>query len=1065
MPLKPEQRQLIEDNMGDNPCIVCVNTHPEKGGKMHAWLCTQANGPISTMSWIGKNFPLAQRREARAYVFQLKRLGNIPSQTPTQPVASPVAPPGDEAPSDQVPESTESGEGQDAQTPAPSAATAPAITQQQKDQELAAVNRKMDSLKHGETPILSQYPVRTKSCATIQDAVHTTVKTNFFKIDIDPKTVFYEYQILDLPIGQNKKKLEKLVRALIDRMNILKSNKDHFTTDNITTIISWKKLHKKEEVGDIIDTCDLLRVLDFSKLSEYVGGSMVNPHLWDSSIEVKALNMLISKSLKDQQVIRMGANKFFVKNEERYLSDSLTMMQGYFYTIKPLDAGILLNVSYGTSAFYQSQTVEKFLQDEKTFRPEKSRWAALNALRAQISYGRGKTPKGREDDRNNSEGRQKTIAGTSLKDLTFEKKAANGSKFNKNVLEYLQESYPDEFKEEKGNLPGINLGTPRDKEWFAPAKLKILPHQIYRRPIPDILIDKMLKRAAMIPHDGVHLIDKAGCEPLTVVPKLLQIDSTILRYPSIIYGGHKKIDLYNQSKKNGGSGETPRWTLKNCNFLESGPTAGACVNVYLLATEKIAAFETALKEALGTYNIADSKNNKRYGLTPQKVLASLGDAELRRALHEVKLTSSGPRKKIVLLLLRNSNRTIYQSFKDLADREFGLQTVCITQEKVCDKGTGALARGYEQYLGNVMMKVNLKCGGINHSAGDSAKNSNESLQTKLGDVMILGTDVTHPSVASIEGCPSIASIVGSVDGFGGKFLGSMRLQNPDRTDREIIQEVESMVEERLRAYWNYPVKPTNSTIPKPRERLPKKTMYYRDGVSEGQSGKSIREEVSAIRRAFEKVKKEKKWKEDMKLTSIVVTKRHHTRFYPTRDQDAEGKPKNCKPGTVVDTSVTSPYFKEFFLQSHSGLQGTTKPAHYFVIQDDAEWDVADLTHQLSYTYVRASCGVSYAPPTYYADRLCERGRIYLRSFLNGNSSALDTINNKKTAMEAEQRTLREAISKPAKEQKKQDTRVWPAKTKEEEVMELLHKDQVSKMCKGLALEEASKVWDDTMFWM
>jgi eukaryotic translation initiation factor 2C len=157
-----------------------------------------------------------------------------------------------------------------------------------------------------------------------------------------------------------------------------------------------------------------------------------------------------------------------------------------------------------------------------------------------------------------------------------------------------------------------------------------------------------------------------------------------------------------------------------------------------------------------------------------------------------------------------------------------------------------------------------------------------------------------------------------------------------------------MTIERLRAYYDYPLMPKNSNNPKARAKLPSKMMYYRDGVSEGQFGKVINEEVRAIERAFEAVKKEKKWKDSMKLTSIVVTKRHHTRFYPTRAEDMEGQAKNCKPGTVVDTSVTSPYFKEFFLQSHSGLQGTTKPAHYFVIQDDANWDVAELATFVSH---------------------------------------------------------------------------------------------------------------------
>jgi len=38
--------------------------------------------------------------------------------------------------------------------------------------------------------------------------------------------------------------------------------------------------------------------------------------------------------------------------------------------------------------------------------------------------------------------------------------------------------------------------------------------------------------------------------------------------------------------------------------------------------------------------------------------------------------------------------------------------------------------------------------------------------------------------------------------------------------------------------------------------------------------------------------------------------------------------------------------------------------------------------KLCYTYVRSTTGVSYAAPAYYADRLCERGRCYLRDFFN-----------------------------------------------------------------------------------
>ena len=43
---------------------------------------------------------------------------------------------------------------------------------------------------------------------------------------------------------------------------------------------------------------------------------------------------------------------------------------------------------------------------------------------------------------------------------------------------------------------------------------------------------------------------------------------------------------------------------------------------------------------------------------------------------------------------------------------------------------------------------------------------------------------------------------------------------------------------------------------------------------------------------------------------------------------------NCPPGTVVDTVVTSPVEWAFYLCSHQGILGTSKPAHYNVLLDE-----------------------------------------------------------------------------------------------------------------------------------
>ena len=83
-------------------------------------------------------------------------------------------------------------------------------------------------------------------------------------------------------------------------------------------------------------------------------------------------------------------------------------------------------------------------------------------------------------------------------------------------------------------------------------------------------------------------------------------------------------------------------------------------------------------------------------------------------------------------------------------------------------------------------------------------------------------------------------------------------------------------------------------------QIPEKVLFYRDGVSEGQFDIVLREEVPQILRAFEKFKPGSK----PKLTVVIVGKRHHTRFYPAEEKAAD-RNYNCRPGTVVDRSVTA----------------------------------------------------------------------------------------------------------------------------------------------------------------
>ncbi|KAH3957221.1 hypothetical protein HBI24_236620 [Parastagonospora nodorum] len=101
---------------------------------------------------------------------------------------------------------------------------------------------------------------------------------------------------------------------------------------------------------------------------------------------------------------------------------------------------------------------------------------------------------------------------------------------------------------------------------------------------------------------------------------------------------------------------------------------------------------------------------------------------------------------------------------------------------------------------------------------------------------------------------------------------------------------------------------------------------------------------------------------------------------------------------------------------------------------------------------------AFAPPAYYADKLCERGRIYLRNFLSGNAGVHESPRETKTAAEQVRRKMRDAKFNPVKEKAIKANKVWPRKPTAEEVMEVLHRDQVAKICREEAMKEARKVW-------
>jgi len=302
--------------------------------------------------------------------------------------------------------------------------------------------------------------------------------------------------------------------------------------------------------------------------------------------------------------------------------------------------------------------------------------------------------------------------------------------------------------------------------------------------------------------------------------------------------------------------------------------------------------------------------------------------------------------QLIMCVLPDTKAALYNTIKRVADTELGVPTQCVQSVKVLKPNP--------MYCANVSLKMNVKLGGINSYLGDQLKFVTEK------PTMVFGADVTHPPPGGDPNRSSIVSLVGSMDAQCARYAATLRTQ---QAKLEIVQDIRSMVKELLVSFYK-------STGTKP-ERV----LFYRDGISEGQFNEALRVEITEIFKGFE----------DMEpgyhptLTYVVVQKRHHAKFFPQNKNDAD-KSGNILPGTVIDNTITHPVNFDFYLCSHAGLQGTSKPSHYYVIYDENNFNsesLQTLTYNMCYLYCRATCSVSIPPPIYYAHLAASRARCYL----------------------------------------------------------------------------------------
>lgn len=626
---------------------------------------------------------------------------------------------------------------------------------------------------------------------------------------------------------------------------------------------------------------------------------------------------------------------------------------GFHQSVRPSQWKMMLNIDVSATAFYKAQAVIEFMCEVLDIREiQEQRKPLTDSQRVKFT----KEIKGLKIEITHcgTMRRKYRVCNVTRRPAqmqSFPLQLENGQTVECTVAKYFLDRYRMRLR--FPHLPCLQVGQEHKHTYLPLEVCNIVAGQRCIKKLTDMQTSTMIKATARSAPDREreinNLVRKADFnnDPymrefgLTISTAMMEVRGRVLPPPRLQYGGRTR----QQALPNQGV-----WDMRGKQFF-----TGVEIRVWAIAC--FAPQRTVKEDALRNFTSQLQKISNDAGMPiigqPCFCKYATGPDQVEPMFRYLKSTFGGLQLVCVVL---PGKTPVYAEVKRVGDTVLGMATQCV-QAKNVNKTS-------PQTLSNLCLKINVKLGGINSILvpGIRPKVFNEP-------VIFLGADVTHPPAGDNKK-PSIAAVVGSMDAHPSRYAATVRVQQHRQVGgmregkEEVISEFSSMVKELLIQFY------------KSTRFKPNRVILYRDGVSEGQFQTVLQHELTAMREAC--IKLEADYKPG--ITYIAVQKRHHTRLFCSDKKEQSGKSGNIPAGTTVDVGITHPTEFDFYLCSHQGIQGTSRPSHYHVLWDDNHFDSDELqclTYQLCHTYVRCTRSVSIPAPAYYAHLVAFRARYHL----------------------------------------------------------------------------------------
>ncbi|PKY55107.1 Piwi-domain-containing protein [Rhizophagus irregularis] len=783
------------------------------------------------------------------------------------------------------------------------------------------------------------------------------VRTNFFEVTKLPKMNITHYDVTISPEVSSRLSRKVFNNFLEENQEALGGVKPVF--DGTANMFTHKQLsfeNKSFEVNYLVKlekgrtfkiTIKKARDIDMEDLFQFLNakGNMTN----NCEMVINAMNIIIRHEISAKHPI--VDNSFYTPRGATSLHEGIEAWQGYYQSAHPTRGKMMINIVLSATTFYKAGPLIQLVAKILDLRSPNDLCEGLSDMECQIVEKNIKNL--RINDNHRPEYRQKfrieKLTQTSASDIMLE---ANGNKIN--VETYFQNIYNRRLL-----YPFLPCVIVRKNNYLPIEVCDIVPKQRYMRKLNEIQTADLIKFARQNPtiwenriQTGLNILNYRNNEYLKqfgmeVSNNMAVVNARILPTPTIQYHKSSKKD---HVQPNGGS-----WNLRDKKVINGATLSSWSVLAFLsykdLSDQVIKFF---VRELITTCQ--DTGMNISERDPPICRENPIGDTEesLKKAWLKAKSKARGVKPQLILCILPNTGSDLYAKIKRVSDTVIGVATQCVQSVH--------MKNPKKQYCANVCLKMNVKLGGDNSFLIPGHIQFLEDEPT-----ILIGAAVTHLSPGDTKS-PSYAALCGSLNAKASRYAASLRVQ---RGSTEIIAELANMVKELFKIFYqNCGVKP-------------KKILFYRNGISESQFMDVLNSELTAIKDACQSLEADYR----PTITFVVIQKRHHTRFFPIEKKNAD-KSGNCLPGTVVDMDITHPFEFDFYLLSHAGLHGTSRPTYYQVLYDENGFDanrLQTLSYNLCHIYARCTRAVSLVPPVYYARLAAKRARLY--SFCNADTES------------------------------------------------------------------------------